>query len=85
LEEYAVDGGPFPERLHIIVMFADLCSRLIVAVDDWAADATAEIEEWPGTDGVGAAPATTRRLADLIELSRSRLAVPRDLDWLRSP
>ena len=77
LEEYALDGGPFPERLHIIVLFADLCSRLIVAVEDWAADAAAEIEAWPRTEGVGAAPATTRRLAELIELSRSRLSSPR--------
>src|SRR5262245_36376519 len=41
LEEYRDDGGPFPDRLHIITLFADLCARLIEAIDDWAATAQA--------------------------------------------
>src|SRR5439155_17666921 len=48
-------------RLHIIVLFADLCARLIDAVERWAADAAAELADWPSTAGLGATPATTRR------------------------
>jgi DNA-binding PadR family transcriptional regulator len=69
LEGYEANGGPFPERLHIIVLFADLCVRLIDAVDEWAADAEAEIEDWPGTRDLGATPGTKRRLAELIARS----------------
>src|SRR6266545_3467936 len=73
LEEYQTDGGPFPERLHIIVLFADLCARLIDAVEEWAAAAEAEILAWPRTNGLGATPATTQRLADVIDRSRRLL------------
>jgi DNA-binding PadR family transcriptional regulator len=77
LEEYAADGGPFPDRLHIIVLFADLCSRLIRAVEDWADFAAAEVEAWPRTAGLGATAATTRHLDDLIAMSKDRLATRR--------
>jgi DNA-binding PadR family transcriptional regulator len=74
LEEYHDDGGPFPDRLHIIVLFADLCARLIETIDDWAAAARAEIATWPRTDGLGATPTTTERLENLIDRSRRLLA-----------
>jgi PadR family transcriptional regulator, regulatory protein AphA len=74
LEEYRADGGPFPQRLHITVLFAELCARLIEAVEGWAEEADAEIESWPRTKGLGATPATRRRLQDLIERSRRLLA-----------
>src|SRR5262249_18324652 len=66
LEEYRDGGGPFPERLHISVLFADLCARLVEAVDEWAVAAQADVATWPRTDGLGATPATTRRLDNLI-------------------
>src|SRR5262245_61163159 len=85
LEEYQADGGPFPERLHIIVLFGDLCARLLDAVEDWAASAAAEIGAWPRVKGVGASSATNQRLADVIArshrlLAREDRAVPNDSD-----
>ena len=82
LEEYQADGGPFPERLHIIVLFGDLCSRLIEAVESWAAIAETEIRAWPRVRGLGAVPATTERLQGLIDLSHRLL--DRDEDTARS-
>jgi DNA-binding PadR family transcriptional regulator len=67
LEGYRDDGGPFPERLHIIVPFADLCVRLIEAVDGWAADTQEALRTWPRTARLGATPATVEHLAALIE------------------
>jgi PadR family transcriptional regulator, regulatory protein AphA len=80
LEEYRNDGGPFPDQLHISVLFADLCGRLFEAVDEWAMASQAEIATWPRTDGVGATPGTTRRLDDLIKRSRRLLARARPRD-----
>jgi DNA-binding PadR family transcriptional regulator len=74
LEGYRDGGGPFPDRLHIVVLFADLCARLLEAIDGWAADASAEVATWPRTDGLGATPATTRRLDDLIDRSHQLLS-----------
>jgi DNA-binding PadR family transcriptional regulator len=73
LAEYRDTGGPFPERLHIIVLFADLSARLIQAVEAWAADAEKEIESWPDTRGLGATPGVERRLDTLIAMCRSVL------------
>jgi DNA-binding PadR family transcriptional regulator len=73
LEGYVSDGGPFPDRLHIIVLFAELCARLLEAVESWTADATAEVEAWPSTERLGATPATDRRLTELIDRSRRLL------------
>ena len=83
LEEYREDGGPFPDRLHIIVLFADLCARLIEAVDEWATTAQAEIVTWPHTRGLGATPATTQHLNELID--RSRHLLTRDRTTPSSP
>jgi hypothetical protein len=44
LAGYRADGGPFPDRLHIIILFADLCARLFEAIEAWAADAQTEVQ-----------------------------------------
>jgi PadR family transcriptional regulator AphA len=76
LTEYQDDGGPFPDRLHIVVLFADLCARLIQAVEAWAAEAAVEIESWPRTDSLGMTPSTARRLDTLIAQCHEILAEP---------
>jgi PadR family transcriptional regulator AphA len=73
LEEYRTDGGPFPERLHISVLFGELPARLLEAVESWATEAVAEIEDWPDTRDLGATPATVRRLDGLIHRARRTL------------
>jgi DNA-binding PadR family transcriptional regulator len=74
LEQYRIDGGPFPERLHIIVLFADLCARLIETVEQWAHEAGAEVASWPRTRGLGATPSTKRRLDEVITRAEGLLA-----------
>ena len=73
LEGYREEGGPFPERLHIIVVFADLCVRLIEAVEGWATAARTEIAAWPRTGNLGATPATVEHLESLIDRARKVL------------
>jgi len=74
LEQYRIDGGPFPDRLHIIVLFADLCARLIETVELWARDARDEVTGWPRTRDLGATPATQRRLDDVITRAENLIA-----------
>jgi hypothetical protein len=74
LEDYQRSGGPFPDRLHLIVLFADPCARLIAAVEQWAAYVTAEVAGWPQTHGLGATPTATERLDQLVNQGRELLA-----------
>ena len=81
LEGYRADGGPFPERLHIVVPFADLYVRLVEAVADWAAETRAGVESWPHTRDLGATPGTAEHLAALIDrVKRIAGTPPADTD-----
>jgi PadR family transcriptional regulator AphA len=73
LEDYQHSGGPFPDRLHISVLFGDLVSRLVDTIDQWATEARDEVAEWPDTRAVGPAPATIQRLDDLVQRTRALL------------
>jgi hypothetical protein len=66
---YLQDGGPFPQRLHIIALFAAFHLELYELLVRWSDLAEAEIEGWPGTAGVGGT-APTRAL---LEALHSRL------------
>src|SRR5215831_2857855 len=50
---YLADGGPFPDRLHIIALFARFYADLFELVIDWADLAEAEIQAWPRTNNLG--------------------------------
>ncbi|MGN6175512.1 MAG: PadR family transcriptional regulator [Streptosporangiaceae bacterium] len=53
LREYLDDGGPFPERLHIIALTATFHADYLRLLLDWAARARAEVGTWPTTTGLG--------------------------------
>jgi PadR family transcriptional regulator AphA len=71
---YRADGGPFPDRLHIIILFADLCARLFEAIEAWAADAQTEVQSWSSTRALGGTPGTSQRLDDIIDRAHQLLA-----------
>jgi PadR family transcriptional regulator, regulatory protein AphA len=54
---YLDDGGPFPDRLHLIGLFSDFYLRFAELLDAWTADALSEIDTWPSARGVGLTPA----------------------------
>ena len=53
VEDYLKDGGPFPDRLHLIAPFAELFADLIDAVERWADRTQEEISTWRSTRGLG--------------------------------
>jgi DNA-binding PadR family transcriptional regulator len=59
---YLDDGHPFPERVHLSVLFATFQVELFRLMQQWSYFAATEIESWPGTAGVG----LTDRIAELI-------------------
>jgi PadR family transcriptional regulator, regulatory protein AphA len=70
---YLDDGGPFPDRLHIIALFGGYYVDLLEATRRWADLAEAEIGGWPRTDGLGMTARARAQLEDL-ESRLQRLA-----------
>jgi PadR family transcriptional regulator, regulatory protein AphA len=68
LNGYLADGGPFPDRLHITVLFARFYADLFELTVRWADLAEAEIQAWPRPDGLG----MTGRTRDLLEEMAAR-------------
>jgi PadR family transcriptional regulator, regulatory protein AphA len=66
---YQADGGPFPQRLHLIVLFARFSTDFLVLVRDWAALARHEVASWPTTRDLGLTDGTRQLLQDLLRLA----------------
>ena len=66
LRDYLDDGGPFPERLHIIALTATFHADYLRLLRDWAARARAEVDTWPTTAGLGLTPGARRMLRHTI-------------------
>lgn len=67
-----LDGGhPFPERVHVSVLFATLQLELFGLISRWAEFAKAEIGAWPSTDGLG----MTDRTREILEMVVERRSV----------
>lgn len=70
--DYLATGGPFPDRLHLQVLFGGFYEELFFLVRRWADMVDAEIDAWPDTAGVGWT-ATTRALSErAVERYESR-------------
>jgi len=65
---YLADGGPFPDRLHIIALFARFYADLFELIVAWANLAEAEIQAWPRTDTLG----MTKQARSLLEEMAAR-------------
>jgi DNA-binding PadR family transcriptional regulator len=71
---YLADGGPFPDRLHIIALFARFYADLFELVIGWADLAEAEIQAWPGTTRVGLTEQARGLLEEMAARSSRRTA-----------
>jgi DNA-binding PadR family transcriptional regulator len=73
---YHVDGGPFPERLHLIMLFSRFYVDFLVLVRDWVAQTRREVESWPTTHNLGLTDGSRRILDDLLHLGEQLPEVP---------
>src|SRR5262245_30896761 len=53
VRDYLANGGPFPDRIHIIALFARFYADLFELIIGWADLAEAEIQAWPRTNSLG--------------------------------
>jgi PadR family transcriptional regulator, regulatory protein AphA len=66
---YQADGGPFPERLHLIMLFARFSTDFLLLLRDWVALARREVASWPTTSDLGLTDGTRQMLEDLLRLA----------------
>ena len=65
---YLDDEHPFPERVHVSVLFATFQLELFDVIVRWAEFAKAEIAAWPTTENLG----MTDRTRELLEAMTQR-------------
>jgi DNA-binding PadR family transcriptional regulator len=65
---YQGDGGPFPHRLHLIVLFARFYADFLLLLRDWVDLARREVASWPTTHDLGLTDGTRQMLQDLLQL-----------------
>lgn len=70
---YLDGAGPFPERAHLVALFADLYRRLFIALEEWADDTAAEVASWDTTARRG----LTEHARGLIERAAAAPPAPR--------
>jgi hypothetical protein len=63
---YLTDGGPFPERLHLITLFGQFYIDLFALLIRWADRAETEIAAWPHTTDLGMTDGTRALLEELL-------------------
>ena len=71
MEDYLETGGPFPDRLHVIAIAADLAVDLFDRIAEFYEQAAAEVSEWETTEALGMTDATRRRFEAAIARHRA--------------
>lgn len=66
LRGYQADGGPFPERLHLIMLFSRFYVDYLHLLHDWTATARREVASWPTTRNLGLTDGTQQILDELL-------------------
>ena len=66
---YQADGGPFPQRLHLIILFSRFYADFLLLLRDWVALARQEVASWPTTRDLGLTDGTRQMLQDLLQLA----------------
>ena len=75
-EEYLTDGGPFPQRLHIIAPFALLVANLCETLLTWSDQVSRDIEDWPGTKDIGMTSTARKQIEEARDIAVRALERP---------
>ena len=82
---YQADGGPFPQRLHLIILFSRFYADFLVLLRDWVALARREVASWPTTSELGLTDGTRQMLEDLLRLGDQLTQEPEGASTGRLP
>ena len=79
LRGYQADGGPFPERLHLIMLFSRFYFDYLALLHDWVALARREVASWPTTSNLGLTDGTRQILNELLRQGEQLTSDPEHL------
>jgi len=77
---YQADGGPFPERLHLIMLFSRFYVDYLFLLQHWTALARREVASWPTTKNLGLTDGTRHIFEDLLRQSEQLTSDPEHED-----
>ena len=83
LRSYQADGGPFPERLHLIMLFSRFYFDYLALLHDWVALARREVASWPTTRNLGLTDGTRQILNELLRQGEQLTTDPEHLPTAR--
>jgi len=72
VEGYLRDGGPFPNRLHLIALSAEFNARFLELFMDWLDEARREIATWDDTRDLGMTDSARARIEGILDRGRTR-------------
>jgi DNA-binding PadR family transcriptional regulator len=78
IQEYLTDGGPFPERLHIIALMIGFLHGHYMNVIQWAERAEEEVDRWPGVRAADGPPVARVTFERAIKEMRRYVGRQRD-------
>lgn len=78
VEEYLQGGGPFPERMHLTALAAEVVTDVLARLEAFAHSTAAEIDGWSTTRRDGLDDETRRRLERLVARHRAQPDAGRD-------
>lgn len=74
VDEYLDNGGPFPERLHVVAMAVEVITDVLAALERFYEQAADEVSGWDTVVGRGLDPVTRARLERIRERHGTRSA-----------
>jgi PadR family transcriptional regulator AphA len=75
---YQASGGPFPERLHLVMLFSRFYVDYLLLLQRWTALASHEVASWPSTKNLGLTDGTRQILEDLLRQGERLTGDPAD-------
>jgi len=73
---YQADGGPFPERLHLIMLFSRFYVDYLFLLQRWTALARREVAGWPTTKDLGLTDGTRKIFEELLRQGEQLTSEP---------
>lgn len=67
VREYLEDGGPFPDRIHLIALVGRFIDAYSTLVEQFASEVETEAAGWGTTRGVGRTPAAEAVISEILE------------------
>lgn len=78
IDGYLTTGGPYPQRLHVIALAAELVTDILAHIESFCINADTEIQTWDTTKDLGLTDRTRHRLKTMLHQHTHERPTPPD-------